>query len=131
MKNLQRLALLFFMLMSTVCGFAEENPPLPPSLQEELKVAETASSHKDFSGRFLEMLFYLGSLVALMYGGTWFVKKMTGRQVAVLPSRESTVKMVDKLQISGRTTVYIVDYEGHKLGIAESVNGQVSITEIG
>lgn len=125
-----RVFLLSASLLCQLSAAAEEEPPLPSKLQQELKTAETEGKDDAFADRFTQMLFYLGALVAVMYGGSWIIKKMLKERVVIRPKADSPVKVIEMQRLSLRTTLYIVDYKGQNLVVAESSNGQITVTKL-
>ena len=94
---------------------------LPPELAKELKAAE-ANGGSRFFEEFLNMLFMLGLLVGLLYVGTWIFKKMATTKMVQI-NETSSIKVLEQRALSTKSSLYIVEVEGKKIILGESING--------
>lgn len=89
----------------------------PFSLQEpppEVPVVDT-----NFLGEFFYMLLMLGLLIGLVMFTTWFLKRMLYSRIESA-NASSSIKVLEKRSLSQRTHLYLIEYEGKNMVIAET-----------
>lgn len=89
----------------------------PFSLQEpppEVPVVDT-----NFLGEFFYMLLMLGLLIGLVMFTTWFLKRMLYSRIESA-NASSSFKVLEKRSLSQRTHLYLIEYEGKNMVIAET-----------
>lgn len=82
-----------------------------------------------FVQQFFYMLTILGLLIGAMLAASWVIKRISTNRVEKLNS-ESDVKILDERSLSPRTQLYVVEVEGKRHLIAESMGGNVTISPL-
>lgn len=132
MKKMRLIQLIFFSI--SLCGllFAEEPAPAksieksfkdPFSLEEP--VPEVIDQSK-FLGEFFYMLLMLAVLITLVYFLAWFMRRMTTIRIDQY-NEGSSMKIVERRQVSQRTTLYLMEVEGKKIVMAETPTSVVQL----
>jgi len=94
-----------------------EEPPLPPSLQVADKPA--TAQEDTFYKEFLNMLFTLGMILAVLLALSWVVRRMTNNRMKEA-NDTSAIKIIDRRSISPKTVIYLIDVNGKGIAVAES-----------
>jgi flagellar biogenesis protein FliO len=112
------------LLVFTPALFSEETIPYP--YQEQLDQANAETS--PFIGQFLYMLLILGLMVSLLLAGTWVIKRLMHGKM-VVKDQDSLIQLMDRRQLTHRTTIYIVAVNNREIALAESTNGVTYLGE--
>lgn len=106
--------------LSTFLFGQTETPPTPQidpfAIQEP--PPEVINDNR-FLGEFFYMLLMLGILIAALLFATRFLRRMLDARYDQL-NDTSTIKLLERRQLSQRTTLYLLESEGKKLLIAET-----------
>jgi len=78
-----------------------------------------AMSQFDFGKEMLRMLFSLGALVLLLVLTVFIIKKLSSQRLTKL-NTTSSIRIEQKRNLSAKTTLYVIEFEGKKLLISES-----------
>ncbi len=88
---------------------------------EELK-NDQASPEDHFMRDFINMLFSLGLIVALIFIASWFLKRMMNTRLQQI-NESSEIKIIDRRSITPKTIVYLLEVKGKGLVVGESTHG--------
>ena len=110
---------IIFCLVFATFSFAED---LPPDFKAHLE--KNDSEH--FFSQFINMLMTLGLIVSIILIAAFFIKKLLHAQIDSVNSK-SAIKIIDRLSISTKSTVYILDIQGEKFIVGESINGLTNL----
>ncbi len=117
----------FFMIFPSLFG-QEASPELPSILTEELQQADQMGDTRFFA-EFLNMLIYLGALLAVMMLLMFILKKMLANKLDQT-NRSSGIKVLEKRQLTPKTAIYILHVLGKEIAIAEGSHGVTKLGEI-
>lgn len=96
-------------------------PPLSPEeiLRED---AVEGAEESNFYREFFNMLLTLGFLIFLLFGISWFLRRMNLTRVQ-FANESSAIKIFDQRTLSPRSTLFVVQYKGKEYFIGESQYG--------
>lgn len=95
--------------------------------QQELKKDEgEGDSH--FWKNFIYMLFVLGLLVSMLLFLSWAMKKMVYTRL-LQDNATSMIKILDRRSLSPKSMLYVVEVEGKRLILGESLHGVTKLAE--
>lgn len=125
--------LLFFSL--ALCGFlgAEEQAPeksIEKAFKDPFSLQEPPPEVIDqsrFMGEFFYMLLMLAILISLVYFLAWFMRRMSNVRIDQY-NESSSMKILERRQVSQRTTFYLMDIEGEKIVMAETPTTVVQLS---
>lgn len=114
-----KLLILFTFFIAPMVG---EDVPVVPEFEAYENLPDSR-----FQEEFIKMLVTLGALFILLFGTTWYLKKMTrSRQVQF--NQVSNIKIVEQRPLSNKTMLYWIEIDEKKLIVAEST-AHVSILD--
>lgn len=117
-----------FFLTSLSLSAAEETP-LPKELQERYERSQIEGDTK-FYESFIQMLFYLGVMIVVLYVGMHIIKNMLYKKPTQSLEKNDTMSILEAFSLSPKTTLYIIEVEGKKLLIAESMQSTSLLREL-
>lgn len=79
-----------------------------------------------FLSEFLSMLATLGLIIALILFIAWFLKRMVNAKIEEA-NLTSSIKIIDKRNLSPKTIIYMIEVNGKGVLVAESQNGVASL----
>lgn len=100
----------------------KENPSNPYLIEpyDQSKVKNMPES--DFEGKFMQMIWFLGGIIAFMLLASWFVKKMSRNRIEQL-NAQSSIKVLESRVLSTRSSIYLLEIMGKGILVAESHSG--------
>ncbi len=101
-------------------------PSSPPSTSKYFDVKVDEKEGDRFFSEFINMLTTLGLIVALILIATWFLKKMVSSRIQQL-NTTSEIKIVERRNLTPKTSLYLLDIKGKGFILAESANGVTSL----
>lgn len=101
---------------------------LPKELADELKKADEMGDSQFFQ-KFINMLFSLGVIIALIFLFMWILKRMLSVRMQQV-NQTSTIKVLERRTLTPKTSIYILGAFGKAVAIAESSNGVTVLTEL-
>ena len=138
----RRLVLIFSCLVSLSLFAADPSPtPTAPSSIEmpahpetktepvfpiEDLIGKPTKETDRFLSEFVSMLATLGLVLALILFIAWFLKRMVNAKIEEA-NLTSSIKIIDKRNISPKTSVYMIEVNGKGIIVAESQNGVASL----
>lgn len=133
MKKMRLIQLLFFSL--ALCGFLNaEEPAQEKSIEKAFKdpfslnePAPEVIDQSRFMGEFFYMLLMLAILISLVYFLAWFMRRMTNVRIDQY-NESSSMKILERRQVSQRTTLYLMEVEGEKIVMAETPTTVVQLS---
>lgn len=133
MKKMRLIQLLFFSL--TLCAFlGAEEPAQEKTIEKAFKnpfsLEEPTPELVDqshFMGEFFKMLLILAALITLMYFIAWYMKRMTTVRIDQY-NDSSSMKILERRQVSQRTTLFLMEIEGEKIVMAETPTSVVQLS---
>lgn len=90
-------------------------------IEEELKRSEREGGSRFFE-EFMQMLYTLGMLVAVLMVGMWILKRLMAVRIEQA-NISSAIKIQERRNLTPKTTIYILGIFGKSFAIAESSNG--------
>lgn len=114
-----------FLLLPMLSLQAAELPPNDP-FAKEVPLEEPAFDNSKFMGEFFYMLLMLGILISVVYFLAWFLRRMTTVRIDQL-NESSAIKVLERRQLSQRTTLYLIEAEGKKIMLAETPTTAVQL----
>ena len=78
-------------------------------------------------GEFFKMLLILAALITLMYFIAWYMKRMTTVRIDQY-NDSSSMKILERRQVSQRTTLFLMEIEGEKIVMAETPTSVVQLS---
>lgn len=102
---------------------AVENIPLPPELIEQEQPSDDRFYHE-----FVKMLLTLGFIILLIFVLIWMMKKMSNVKIEQ-SNLGSSIKILEKRNLSPKTTLYLLDIGDKGVAISESINGVTLISD--
>jgi flagellar biogenesis protein FliO len=73
----------------------------------------------DYEGAFLKMFLTLVALLVAIFCAAWALKKLAAGRFMQL-NMSKNIKIIEKRAISSKTMVYLLEFEGKRVLIAES-----------
>lgn len=139
------LFLVFFLLVAAVYLQADDNaqnPLLPPKEEPQaidrgqipkydpqypLFPLDEHTGNQDgsadyFFTTFVNMLATLGIIIALILIVAWFLKKMLNTRIQQI-NTSSLIKIIERRTLTPKTSIYLLEFNGQDILIAESQNG--------
>lgn len=80
----------------------------------------------DFGGALLKMLTALFIIILMLLGTYFILKKLIGKK-SFRQASEQTIQILEKKMLSPKTMLYLIEFEGKKVLLAES---QLEIKEL-
>ncbi|HRD55266.1 MAG TPA: flagellar biosynthetic protein FliO [Parachlamydiaceae bacterium] len=105
----------------------EEEIPLPPSLRQQKK--QELPREDNFMKEFLNMLFTLGSIIALLILASWMLKRIANTRIQQM-NESSLIKILERRTVSPKLSLYLVDIKGKQIAIAESHSALLLLKDI-
>jgi flagellar biosynthetic protein FliO len=106
-------------------------PPAPSRAPfEDINEEFKRPSEDRFMSDFINMLFSLGLLVALILIVSWFLKKFLNTRIQQV-NTTSLIKIIERRALTPKTTVYVLEVNNKQIVIAESSNGVTKLAENG
>jgi len=106
----------------------ETGPTFPAAFEEELKKAEEQGESKFYS-EFMNMLFYLGIIVAFIFVFLWILKRLLSSQMQQA-NVTSSVKILERRALTQKTSIYVLQVFGRVLTVADSTNGVTLLSDV-
>lgn len=103
-----------------------EEIPLPPSLREAPK--NELPREDNFMKEFMNMMFTLGSIIALLLLASYFLKRVTQTRIQQM-NESSLIKILERRTISPKTTVYLLGIKDREYTVVESHSGLLLLPE--
>lgn len=127
MKFLSFFLILSFHLLFSFNMFANEAVENQPPIKNhfEIKAGDNDTDH--FFNEFINMMTTLGIIVAIVFIGTWFLKKILNTRIEQL-NTSSLIKVIERRPINPKTTIFLLEIKGQGVILAESTNG---VTQLG
>lgn len=94
----------------------------------DLLLQVTATESFDFWASFRQMLVSLAAVCSLILVTAWFLKRFMKTRLEQINSG-STIKILERRNLTPKSVVYLLDIEGKKVLIAESQTGVHMLTE--
>jgi flagellar biogenesis protein FliO len=107
-------------------AFGQGTLPHDPFSQEE--PPRNIVDEPQFLSEFFYMLLMLGMLIGAMFLASWFLKRMANARFESLNSL-SNIRIIEKRNLSHKTTLYLIESEGRSILIAESPGALVRLYE--
>jgi flagellar biogenesis protein FliO len=79
-----------------------------------------------FLSEFLNMLATLGLIIALILFIAWFLKRMVNAKIEGA-NASSSIKIIDRRNLSPKTMIYMIEVNGKGIIVAESQNGVANL----
>lgn len=127
MKKLPLLFLAIFSFFTTPLLSEEAN--LSSKDRLEMLRAESEESEGLFINEFLNMLFVLGGIIALMLVVAWILKRVLSTRELQM-NETSVIKVLERRALNPKSALYLVEVHGKGLIIGETPNGLSSLGEI-
>lgn len=137
--NIRNLFLFLSLLFSSFSDHAFTAPDDSPSVQEKKITSEDPYLRKypelepqdesRFFYEFMNMLFYLGILIFLLFAFMWLIKRMTNSRIEQL-NTTSDIKILERRSVSPKTSIYLIQIEDKRIAITESLNGVTLLSEL-
>ncbi|MFA5250742.1 MAG: hypothetical protein WC371_04990 [Parachlamydiales bacterium] len=88
---------------------------------EKAASEETAMEYQpvEFKGAFVKMLFWLAVLIVFLFITLYTFKKLS-RSRLDLANQTKAIKILEKRQLSPKTMLYLIEFEGKKALVGES-----------
>ncbi len=128
-------------LITCFCAIPALATPEPPPSQESVSTEPSSqSSHEnywnemeqkeeatlkkapDVRSLFYKTVFLLVSVVGVLLGASYFVKRMTGAKLTGMSS-EGAIRLLERKYLSPKCSVWLVEIEGQKAVVAENQGG--------
>lgn len=113
-------------------AFAQETPekPLPKDVEEALNVSEQGHLPQidQFYYEFIKMMVMLGVVIAFLLLIMWFLKRMFNTRIEQLNST-SLIKIVERRNLTPKTSLYVLEIGNKNYVIAESHNGVTLVSQ--
>jgi flagellar biogenesis protein FliO len=90
--------------------------------EQESKEDSLSKKSPDIRSLFLKTVLLLVSVVGILLGASYFVKKMTGAKLTGMSS-DGTIKLIERKYLSPKCSLWIVEVEGKKMIVVEGQNG--------
>jgi flagellar biogenesis protein FliO len=126
--------IIFCLLLLFSPVFSQEETPrrsieeYPNSFAEELKKADQMGDSRFFE-EFVQMMIYLGAIVAFMLFFMWLLKRMMAVRIEQT-NRSCSIKILESRALTPKSTLYVVEISGKVYAIADSANGITRLGEI-
>lgn len=124
------LFLLFFTCFFSTpdCVYAEESktesvaqPTILDQFDKENANREQAEDSK-LSDLWSKSLLLLAVAIGVLFIATWFMKRMEYFKPQIAP-KDARIRIVERRMLSPKSYVYLLDVDGHKIVVTESING--------
>ncbi|MBS0655447.1 MAG: flagellar biosynthetic protein FliO [Verrucomicrobia bacterium] len=99
----------------------EEKPAALDAFDKENESREKAEEGK-FSELWSKSLFLLAIAIAALFIATWFMKRMDYFKPHIGP-KDARIKLLEKRMLSAKSCMYLLEVDGHKMVVTESLNG--------
>lgn len=101
----------------------------PPQFEKDPFGVEFEKEGDSFKGKFMQMLFLLGLIIAFMLLASYMLKRLNKSRIEQ-HNQSSLIQIREARVISARSTIYVLDVQGKGLVIAESPTGVTHLTTI-
>jgi len=91
-------------------------------------ISGTPIPEPNFMGDFIRMLTILGGMVALLFGVTWVLRRMTTVRNEQL-NETSPIRIVERRSLSPKSAIYLVEIEDKVIVLGETPNGLVRLSD--
>lgn len=97
-----------------------------PAFPFEDLIGKPTQETDRFLSQFVSMLATLGLIIALILFIAWFLKRMVNAKIEG-ENATSAIQILEKRNLSQRTTLYMIEVNGKGILVAESQNGVASL----
>lgn len=119
---------LFLLIQPFITYGADTVPQLPPNyLEEEMAKGAEYNSTRYFK-EFLNMVFLLGLIIATLFLILHFFKRYMHTRTQQM-NEQSDIKLVEQRALSAKSSLYVIEFAGQTLLIAESPAGVQLLTK--
>ena len=120
----------YFLILSALCAqsaafcASKAETAEPPAIEQTDDSkgnipAESSQATPTYEGAFIKMLVTLIAILIFIFIAFWMVRRMSqGRLLSGNYNR--TIKVLEKRPLSSKSMLYLIEYEGKKILIAES-----------
>mgnify|MGYP006987968536 CR=1 FL=1 len=70
----------------------------------------------------LKTVLLLAGLIGLLYGGAYFIKRMSGRHFSS-STKEGEIQLIERKYLSPKTAIWLLEVQGLPIVVVDSQNG--------